>query len=72
MLIEQRLDLSAYAPESFGTADCIIAGDGTLHVIDFKYGTGVLVEAERNPQMMLYALGRFASLIRSTQSTLSL
>ena len=57
MLIEQRLDLSAYAPESFGTADCIIAGDGTLHVIDFKYGTGVLVEAERNPQMMLYALG---------------
>ncbi len=57
VLIEQRLDLSAYVPESFGTADCVIAGDGTLHVIDFKYGTGVLVDAERNPQMMLYALG---------------
>ena len=57
VLIEQRLDLSGYAPESFGTADCVIAGEGTLHVIDFKYGTGVLVEAERNPQMMLYALG---------------
>lgn len=57
VLIEQRLDLSAYAPESFGTADCIIAGDGTLHVIDFKYGTGIIVDAEHNPQMMLYALG---------------
>ncbi len=57
VLIEQRLDLSTYAPESFGTADCIIAGDGTLHVIDFKYGAGVLVDAEHNPQMMLYALG---------------
>ena len=57
VLIEQRLDLSAYAPESFGTADCIIAGDGTLHVIDFKYGTGILVDADHNPQMMLYALG---------------
>lgn len=31
--------------------------DGTLHVVDLKYGLGVLVEAERNPQMMLYALG---------------
>ncbi len=57
VLIEQRLDLSAYAPESFGTADCIIAGDGTLHVIDFKYGTGIIVDADHNPQMMLYALG---------------
>ena len=57
VLIEQRLDLSEYVPESFGTADCVIAGEGTLHVIDFKYGTGVLVESERNPQMMLYALG---------------
>ena len=37
--------------------DCIIIGDKTMHVIDFKYGQGVLVEAEQNPQMMLYALG---------------
>ena len=28
-----------------------------LHIIDFKYGQGVLVDAEENPQMMLYALG---------------
>lgn len=55
--VEQRLDLRDYVPESFGTADCIIIGDGILHVIDFKYGLGVLVEAKHNPQMMLYALG---------------
>ena len=55
--IEQRLDLTAFVPEAFGTADCLIVGDGTLHIIDFKYGLGVLVEADHNPQMMLYALG---------------
>lgn len=55
--IEKRLDFSCYVPDGFGTGDCVIVGDKTLHIIDFKYGQGVLVEAERNPQMMLYALG---------------
>lgn len=55
--IEQRLDFSCYVPHGFGTGDCIIIADKTLHIIDFKYGQGVLVEAENNPQMMLYALG---------------
>ncbi len=55
--IEQRLDFSCYVPEGFGTGDCVIIADHTLHIIDFKYGQGVLVEAENNPQMMLYALG---------------
>lgn len=57
VLIEQRLDFSRYVPDGFGTGDCIIIADDTLHIIDFKYGQGVLVEAENNPQMMLYALG---------------
>lgn len=57
VLVEQRIDLTRYVPEAFGTADCIIVGGDMLHVIDFKYGMGVLVEAEHNPQMMLYALG---------------
>lgn len=39
------------------TGDCIIISDDTLHIIDFKYGLGILVESEENPQMMLYALG---------------
>jgi hypothetical protein len=56
VLIEQRLDFSDIVPEGFGTADCIIIADDTLYLWDFKYGTGVLVEAERNPQLMLYGL----------------
>lgn len=57
VLIEQKLDFSEFVPEGFGTGDCIIVGDGSLHVIDFKYGQGVVVECEDNPQMKLYALG---------------
>ena len=57
VLVEQRLDLTRYVPAAFGTADCIIVGGDRLHIVDFKYGMGVLVEAEHNPQMMLYALG---------------
>lgn len=57
ILIEQKLDFSCYVPEGFGTGDCIIISDEKLHIIDFKYGQGILVEAEYNPQMMLYALG---------------
>ena len=55
--IEQRLDFSDYVPDGFGTGDCVIVADRRLHIIDFKYGQGVLVEAEHNQQMMLYALG---------------
>lgn len=55
--IEQKLDFSCYVPDGFDTGDCIIISDDTLHIIDFKYGRGILVEAEHNPQMMLYALG---------------
>ena len=57
VLIEQHLDFSCYVPEGFGTGDALIVGDGILHVIDFKYGQGILVDAENNPQMKLYALG---------------
>lgn len=57
VLIEQRLDFSCYVPDGFGTGDCLIIADKLLHIIDFKYGQGILVEAEQNPQMMLYALG---------------
>ena len=57
VLIEQRLDFSCYVPDGFGTGDCLIVSKGRLHIIDFKYGQGVLVDAEDNPQMKLYALG---------------
>lgn len=57
VLIEQRLDFSKYVKGGFGTGDCVVIADGTLHVIDYKHGQGVFVEAEDNPQMKLYALG---------------
>lgn len=60
LLVETRLDFSDYVPEAFGTADAIIIADGTMEVIDFKYGKGVKVSAIENPQMMIYALGAYA------------
>ena len=57
--IEKRVDFSQYVPDGFGTADCILLSGNTLHVIDLKYGKGVPVSAEENPQMMLYALGAY-------------
>ena len=57
VLVEQRLDFSRWVPQGFGTGDCVIVADDVLSVVDFKYGVGVLVEAENNPQMMCYALG---------------
>lgn len=59
LLIETKLDFRTWIPDGFGTADAIIIADGTMDVIDFKYGKGVQVEAEENPQMMIYALGAF-------------
>ncbi|MDR6938675.1 hypothetical protein J2S36_000218 [Arcanobacterium hippocoleae] len=57
VLVEQRLDFSHVVPGGFGTGDVVIIAEPTLHIIDLKYGQGVLVDAERNPQLMLYALG---------------
>lgn len=57
VLIEQRVDFSRWVEQGFGTADCIIIANRTLQVVDFKYGLGVLVSAEENPQMMCYGLG---------------
>lgn len=57
ILVEQRLDFSDIVPDGFGTGDALIIDDTTLHIIDLKYGQGILVDAENNPQMKLYALG---------------
>ena len=55
--LEVRVDYGDYAPEGYGTADCIIIGGDRMCVVDYKNGAGVPVEAENNPQLMLYALG---------------
>lgn len=57
VLLEKRVDFSEWVPDGFGTCDCLIIQDDTMTVIDYKYGQGVIVNAENNPQLRLYALG---------------
>lgn len=55
--VEQRLDMTHLHPGIFGTGDATVLVDGHLHVCDFKYGKGVAVDADDNPQLLLYAAG---------------
>ena len=59
VMIEQRVDFSEDIgqPDCFGTADCIVLAGDEIQIHDLKYGMGVKVDAEWNPQLMLYALG---------------
>lgn len=56
-LVETQVTYDRWAPEGFGTCDCILMGDKKLTIIDYKYGKGVKVEASKSPQVLLYALG---------------
>lgn len=67
VFIEQEVRYDRWVPEGFGTCDCLLIGDGVLHIVDFKYGAGVPVSPEENAQMMCYALGAF-ELFRETDS----
>lgn len=55
--IEVKVDFSKWVPKGFGTADAVIIADDCIEIIDLKYGQGVSVSAENNPQLKLYALG---------------
>ena len=57
LLIEERVDFSHLVEKGFGTGDVCIVADGFLDVIDLKYGKGVKVDADKNPQLMLYGSG---------------
>lgn len=61
-LVEEKLDLTELIPETFGTADMILVNDTLLHIIDFKYGKGVNVICDGNPQLSIYALGAISEL----------
>ncbi|MCI8791102.1 MAG: DUF2800 domain-containing protein [Lachnospiraceae bacterium] len=66
VMVEQRLDFSRFVPEGFGTGDCVIVSEGNLHIIDFKYGTGIAVSAGSdedgvNPQLACYSLGALSA-----------
>ena len=64
LLVDRRVHFGSYlgVPDdaAFGTLDvAVIRGDEVI-AIDLKYGMGVEVSAEMNPQLMLYALGILA------------
>lgn len=59
LFFEHRLDLTRYVPESFGTGDVIVYYNGTVEIIDLKFGKGVEVSALNNPQLRLYGLGAY-------------
>lgn len=60
LLVEQRLKMDRWVPGCFGTSDAVVVSDDVLVVQDLKYGKGVPVSAEGNPQARLYALGAVA------------
>lgn len=64
VFIEQLFDLASFREGMFGTADCVIYDipTRTLYVIDYKHGAGVVVEVERNSQLMYYGLGSLLKL----------
>ena len=59
-LFEQRVDFSDWVPDGFGTADVVILSKHSIRVIDLKFGKGVPVMAQDNPQLRLYALGAYS------------
>lgn len=66
LIIEEKVNFSAYVPEGYGTCDAIILPSNStndlhpmLFVTDLKYGKGVQVNAEDNSQLKLYALGAY-------------
>lgn len=62
MFLERKVDITDYAPDSFGSVDVTLLSDKTIHIIDLKYGAGVKVYADMNEQMLMYALGTLKSL----------
>ena len=63
LLIEEQIDLTEYIEEGFGTNDSVIIADDIMEVIDLKYGQGIQVSAEDNPQLKLYGLGSLQNAI---------
>lgn len=61
LLVEQRLPIEDITGEvgAHGTADAVVIAGTELCIIDLKFGCGVAVEADNNPQLQIYALAAF-------------
>ena len=59
LLVEKRIGIGHLTGEegAGGTSDAIIIKGSEIIIVDLKYGMGVKVDADNNPQLMIYALG---------------
>ena len=64
LLVESRFSMQHIEEGMFGTADATILTDEFVEIVDLKYGKGVVVEPEKNPQLQLYAIGALVHLAR--------
>lgn len=53
--VEQEVTFGEYLPEVFGSCDVIARVGDRAIILDWKFGSGVMVEAEENEQLMFYA-----------------
>lgn len=65
--VEQKVSYTDWVPGGYGTADAVILCKDKITVIDLKYGKGVAVDAFKNTQALLYALGVYQSLSQTDQ-----
>ena len=54
VFLEQRL--ATGVPSCWGTSDAVLVSPAHVEIVDLKYGQGVPVEAEGNPQLRLYGV----------------
>lgn len=68
---EVKFDLSWLYPGIFGSNDYFLYNAATKHltVYDYKHGVGVSVDAEWNPQLMIYALGAMKEVCDTMKET---
>lgn len=61
LLVEQRLPITDITGEldAYGTSDVVILTADELIVVDLKFGRGLVVEADDNPQLQIYALAAY-------------
>jgi hypothetical protein len=68
ILIEEKVHIDWVSDELWGTADCVIYDELSdhMHVFDLKYGEGIMVEVEENPQLLFYATGCYYKFMPET------
>ena len=53
--VEQTVDFGEFLPGVFGSSDIVGRLEGKAVILDWKFGDGVMVEAEESEQLLFYA-----------------